>query len=155
CRRSIPALALALSASVTAQAQDRPRFRSGVEVTSIDVTVVDDRGRPIANLKPAEFTVRVDGVPRRVVSADWVSRTSDTPAAPGRSTAPRSPERSNLNDTAGGRLILIVMDQPNIRCGGAVSHRAAINTFIDRLPPSHRVPVVNLGVGGKSVSFTT
>jgi VWFA-related protein len=156
-RRPAPALALALvlCISVTAHAQTRPRFRSGVEVTSIDVTVVDDRGRPIADLKPAEFTVRVDGVPRRVVSADWVSRTSNTPAAPPLD-APRSPERSNLNDSAGGgRLILIVIDQPNMRFGGAVSHRAAINKFIERLEPADRVSVVNLGAGAKSTDFTT
>ena len=151
-RRSVPALALTLSVCVTAHAQDRPRFRSGVEVTSIDVTVVDDRGRPIPDLTLAEFIVRVDGVPRRAVSAEWVSRIANTP---GRATVPTSPQNPGANDTAGGRLILLVIDQPNIRFGGTIGHRAAINHFIDRLQPSDRVSVVNLGAGGKSVDFTT
>jgi VWFA-related protein len=137
---------------MSAQAQNRPQFRSGVEVTSIDVTAVDNRGRPISDLKPGEFLVHVDGLPRRVVSADWISRTANTS---GRSTAPPSPEGSSSNEAGSGRLILIVIDQPNIRFGGAIGHRAAINKFIDRLQPSDRVGVVNLGVGGKSVSFTT
>jgi VWFA-related protein len=137
---------------MSAQAQNRPQFRSGVEVTSIDVTVVDNRGRSIPDLKPGEFLVRVDGVPRRVVSADWMARTSNTS---GRSTVPPSAKGSSSNEAGSGRLILIVIDQPNIRFGGTIGHRAAISTFIDRLQPSDRVGVVNLGVGGKSVSFTT
>lgn len=151
-RRSVPALILALSVCVTAQAQNRPQFRSGVEVTSIDVTVLDNRGHAIPDLNPAEFLVRVDGVPRRVVSADWISRTSNTS---GRSTVPPSPKGSGSTEAGSGRLILIVIDQPSIRFGGAIGHRAAINKFIDRLQPSDRVGVVNLGVGGKSVTFTT
>src|SRR6266480_3244968 len=58
-RRSVPALILVLSVCTPAQAQNRPQFRSGVEVTSIDVTVVDNRGRSIPDLKPGEFLVRV------------------------------------------------------------------------------------------------
>ena len=38
----------------------------------------------------------------------------------------------------GGRLILLVIDQPNIRFGGAVGLRRAVNGFIDRLQPSDR-----------------
>src|SRR6266480_3840330 len=151
-RRSVPALILVLSVCMPAQAQSRPQFRSGVEVTSIDVTVVDNRGRPIPDLKLGEFLVRVDGVPRRVVSADWISQTSN---ASSRSTVPPSRQGSSSNEAGSGRLILIVIDQPNIRFGGTIGHRAAINKFIDRLQPSDRVGVVNLGVGGKSVSFTT
>jgi VWFA-related protein len=139
---------------VAAHGQSQPRFRSGVEVTSLDVTVVDNRGRPIPDLTPAEFTVRVDGAARRVVSAEWVPLTSVVTA--GRPNLPPSPEGYSSNEsTSGGRLILIVIDQPNIRPGGAVGHRAAINTFIDRLQPSDRVGVINLGLGARSVSFTT
>ena len=50
-----------------------PRFQASVEVTAIDVTVVDDRGKPVSGLTPADFSVRIDGSPRRVVSAEWVT----------------------------------------------------------------------------------
>ncbi len=48
---------------VVAQQQPppKPSFQSSVEVTSLDVTVVDDRGKPITNLTPADFNVRIDG----------------------------------------------------------------------------------------------
>ena len=53
--------------------QQPPCFQSSVEVTPVDVTVVDNRGQPIRDLSPADFSVRIDGSPRRVVSAEWVS----------------------------------------------------------------------------------
>ena len=100
--------ALSPARFVPAHAPDQPKFRSGVEVTSIDVKVVDGSGRPIAKAIPDS-----------------------------------------------GRLVLIVIDQPNIRFGGAIGHRAAINKFIDRLHPSGPIGVINLGAGARSSSFTT
>src|SRR5262245_23501961 len=66
------------------QPQQPPRFQTSVEVTPVDVTVVDDRGRPVADLTPADFNVRIDGNPRRVVSAEWVSLVTAPSAAPAR-----------------------------------------------------------------------
>ena len=65
-----------------------PRLTSGV---------VDDRGKPITNLTPADFVVRIDGTPRRVVSAEWVALDSDAGAARRRrrrtATAPTRAQR--------------------------------------------------------------
>jgi len=60
----VPGIVLAAMA-VHAQQPQTPVFRSSVELTSIDVGVVDDRGRPVMGLVPAEFTVQIDGVARR------------------------------------------------------------------------------------------
>jgi VWFA-related protein len=134
------------------RAQDQtPRFRSGVDVTSVDVTVVDDRGRPILGLKPEDFTVQLDGNPRRVISADWVALTA--PAGP-KPAPPPEGYSSNEGGTTGGRLILMVVDQPNIRFGGFVGIRNAVNGFLDRLQPSDRVALVGIGPGAPSVPFT-
>jgi len=101
-------------------------------------------------LVPAEFTVQIDGVARRVVSADWVSLvTTARPAAP----PPPEGFSSNENST-GGRLILIVIDQPNIRFGGAAGIRRAVDGFIDSLQPSDRIAVVGIGPGPPSTPFT-
>ena len=134
-----------------ARAQDQtPRFRSGVDVTSVDVTVVDERGRPILGLKPEDFTVRLDGTARRVISADWIALT--TPEGP---KPPPPPEGYTSNEGGtGGRLILLVVDQPNIRFGGFVGIRKAVNGFIDRLQASDRVALVGIGPGAPSVPFT-
>lgn len=139
------------AATLAAQQPQIPVFRSGVEVTSLDVGVVDDRGRPVTTLTPADFTVQIDGEARRVVSADWVSLV--TPAKPDAKPAP--PGFSSNEHSTGGRLILIVVDQPNIRFGGGIAIRSAVNGFIDHLQPSDRVAIAGLGPGGPpSTPFT-
>jgi VWFA-related protein len=135
-----------------AQSQPQtPVFRSSIEVTTVDVGVVDRDGKPIVDLAPSDFSVQVDGAPRRVVTAEWVSLV--TPAKP---DAPPPPPGYSTNENAtGGRLILIVIDQPNIRFGGAAGLRRAVNTFIDRLQPSDRIAAVGIGPGSNSTPFTS
>jgi hypothetical protein len=144
----VPAIVLA-AMTVHAQQPQTPVFRSSVEVTSLDVGAVDDHGRPVTGLGPADFTVQIDGATRRVVSADWVSLvTPSRPAAP-------LPEGFTSNEhSTGGRLILIVIDQPNIRFGGAAGIRKAVDAFIDSLEPSDRIAVVGIGPGPQSTPFT-
>src|SRR5213592_1726476 len=111
-----------------------PRFQTGVELTSMDVTVVDDGGKPVTTLTPADFNVRMDGNPRRVVSAEWVSLVTPPASAP---AAPPPPDGFTTNEHAtGGRLIVVAVDEPNIRFGGALGIARAANGFIDRLLPS-------------------
>jgi len=84
------------------------------------------------------------------VSAEWIPLS--TP--PGVALTP-PPESYSSNDNAtGGRLILIVVDQPNIRFGGTLAIRKAMNAFIDRLEPTDRVAVLGIGPGSPSTNFT-
>jgi hypothetical protein len=78
--RTVVLCALVMLAVRAAAGQQPPRFQSSVDVTSVEVTVVDGSGRPVVDLQPRDFAVRVDRSPRRVVNAQWVSR------ATGRST---------------------------------------------------------------------
>jgi VWFA-related protein len=131
--------------------QQPPRFTSSVEVTSLDVAVVDDRGKPIADLTPADFVVRIDGNQRRVVSAEWISLVTPESASP--ATPPPDGFTTNASST-GGRLIVLAVDQPNIRFGGALAISKAAGAFIDRLSPSDRVAVAGIGVGAPATTFT-
>src|SRR3954469_26034955 len=75
-KQACVALAVLLLASpafaqAPAQAQE-PTFRTGVDVITVDVGAVDSRGQPVTDLHAPEFTVKVDGQPRRVVTADIV-----------------------------------------------------------------------------------
>ena len=139
-----------LIASTTVEGQ-QPVFRSSVELTSIDLSVLDDRGNPVTDLKPGDFRVRVDGSDRQVISADWVAlETQEQPSAP-----PPPPGYSANANATGGRLILLVVDQPNIRFGGALAIRNAVNGFIDRLGPSDRAAVIGIGQAAPSTPFTS
>jgi VWFA-related protein len=142
---------LVAAAGAQQQPPARPSFQSSVEVTSLDVSVVDDRGKPVPNLTPADFAVKIDGNARRVVTAEWVPLSGD--AGP---TAPAPPDGYSTNESAtGGRLIVIAVDQPNIRFGGAMAIAKAANGFIDRLTPSDRVAVAGIGLGAPATTFTS
>jgi VWFA-related protein len=141
---------------VTAHAGQAPQtqtpvFRSSVEVTTVDVGVVDRNGKPISDLTPSDFTVQIDGTERRVVTAQWISLV--TPAKP--EGPPPPPSYSTNEGLTGGRLILLIVDQPNIRFGGMMALRQSVNNFIDRLQPNDRVAAIGIGPGGVATPFTS
>jgi len=127
-------------------------FRSSVEVTSLDVSVVDDRGKTLLNLAPADFVVRIDGNARKVVSAEWVPLVTESTS---KETAPPPEGYSTNESSTGGRLIVLAIDEPNIRFGGASGIAKAANAFIDRLSPSDRVAVAGFGIGAPATAFTS
>ena len=130
--------------------QQTPRFQSSVDVVPVDVAVVDDRGRPVQDLTPAHFTVQIDGQPRRVVSAAWISLLTDRPQA-----AARVPDGFTSNEqAANGRLIVLAVDQPNIPFTALRGIRDTLTSFLDRLPASDRIAVIGFGAGAASVPFT-
>ena len=145
------AVAAWLSAStLQLSGQETPRFQSSVELTSLDVTVVDGQGRPIEHLLPSDFAVRIDGQMRHVVSAEWVS----LKAPEGRPPAPPPEGYSSNENATGGRLILMVIDQPNIPFAAGARMASAVGAFLDHLEPSDRVAAVALGQGGMATPFT-
>ncbi len=137
--------------SLLGEAQ-QPRFQATVDVIPIDVTVVDGRGQQLRDLTAADFTVKIDGQPRRVITAEWIPMTGQRAAA----AAVRVPEGYSSNEqAANGRLIVIAIDQPNIPFTGVRPLQETLNTFIDRLSPSDRIAVVGFGNGAPSISFTS
>jgi VWFA-related protein len=145
------AVAALLGARAGSAQQPPPRFTASVEVTSVDATVVDDRGQPITGLGPDDFTVRIDGAQRRVLTAQWVSLATERNAA----AAVAVPEGYSSNENAtGGRLIVIAVDQPNIRFGANQAISRAAGAFLDRLSPSDRVAITGFGLGAPVTPFS-
>src|SRR4029077_17359337 len=141
---------LALDVVALVAQQPTPLFRSGVEVTSVDVGVVDAAGRPIADLGAADFKARIDGQPRRVVSAQWISLVKDAKRAP----ADPLPEGFTSNENkAPGRLIVLAIDDANIRFGGMTQIQRAGTAVIDTLSAPDRISVVGFGDGSPSTGF--
>jgi len=143
-------LALCIAFASAGQSQDTPRFRAGVDLLPIDVTVVDGQGRPVVDLTSGDFTVFVAGTPRKVVSAEWIpmSGLRQVPAE----TAPEGYSSNRL--AANGRLMVLAIDQPNIRVGGVRAIVAALDQFIDRLSASDRLAVVAFGRGTPAIPIT-
>ena len=102
----------ALVAAATATASSQV-FRGGVDVISVDVTVLDRDGTPIENLGPGDFTVKIDGQTRRVVSAALQKPGSAPPRA---AVAPERFFSTNLTPVA-SRKVMFAVDQLQVAPG--------------------------------------
>jgi VWFA-related protein len=150
-RLAILIVSAAAVVSLAAQEQG-PTFRTGVEVIAVDVAVVDARGRPVEDLLAPDFAVKIDGQPRRVVSAEQVR--IDVEAARKQAANPFETLYSTNLVPPNGRMIVIAVDQSQIRVGAA---RPLLNTalkFLDMLSPADRVAFVAYPEPGVYVDFT-
>ena len=132
-----------------------PTFRTGVDLITVDVGVSDQRGRPVTDLLAPDFVVKIDGEVRRVVSAEHVR--IDVEAARRQAKEEAETETfftSNLTPP-NGRMIVIAVDQSNIRAGAARPLLASAAKFLDLLSPADRVAFVSYPEPGVAVDFTT
>jgi VWFA-related protein len=129
----------------------QPTFRAATDLIAIDATVVDERGQPVADLTPDDFTLSIDGQPRRVVSAQFIRQ---DPPGPAPTLAGRRLPFSTNESAVGGRLILLVFDLEGIGIGGGRGAAVAARRFLDQLTPADRVGLVAFP-NGANVEFTT
>jgi hypothetical protein len=54
---------------VSWQAQEIPRFRSGVQLIEVDARVTDRDGKVVRDLTKEDFTLLDDGVPQKIATA--------------------------------------------------------------------------------------
>lgn len=148
------ALAVALSMVMLAAAQEpqppRATFKSTVDLVPVDVSVVDKTGRPVPDLTAQDFTLSVDGKPRTIASAEFISIAVTAEAVPARAI-----EYSSNAGAAGGRLIMLVVDADSIGIGRGKTALEAARRFLGTLNLADRVALVVLPGVGPQVEFTT
>jgi len=159
-------LAVVLATAVVSGAQDpspkpqvpNPVFRAGIELVTVDVTALDGNGRQVTDLTMADFQVDIDGDRRQVTSAEYV-RSADPLRAIGTPHKVVVPDEtfssSNAKGQPSGRLIVILVDQGNIRTGSARAVMNSARKFVDTLTPEDRVAVIAVPGPGELVDFTT
>ncbi len=143
----------ASAAQPGAAAQDQPRFRSGLDLVTADVVVVDRDGAPVRGLTADDFAVRVDGAPRSIVSVQFVEFGGASGASGGAPAASSSLYATN-EEAGRGRLLVFVVDQGNIRAGGGRSALLRAAALLDRLTPADRVALFTLPGPGPAIPFT-
>ena len=147
------AAAVALSAAQAPQQppgvqQPTSTFRSTVDLVPVDVNVLDRAGVPIANLTADDFTLKVDGKPRRIASAQFITASRTVEQAP-------QPRDFSANPpSAGGRLIMLVVDQGNIGVAHGKTAMDAARRFVNRLTSADRVGLVTIPGAGPQINFT-
>jgi VWFA-related protein len=146
-------------------APPQPVFRAGIELLTVDVTALDGEGRQVTDLKPTDLVVEVDGDPRQVISAEFVALVD--PRRPMMTAADRDRAReaaqvtedpyvsANNRGAPPGRLILLLIDQGNIRTGAARQAMEQARRFVDALQPEDRVGVAAVPAPGELLDFTT
>lgn len=138
------ALSLAISLDAAPQ-QSPPVFRSGVDLLTVQASVMDKDSRPIRDLKASDFTVTVSGQPRKVVFARFNGTDATGVYAPSPSgaaaTGPSVPAVS-------GRLVMFVVDRDTIRTGSEKPLLEAGSRVLDALAPSDAVGLLGLPTGG-------
>lgn len=139
--------------TVASAAQDqRQRFRSGVDLITVDVAAVDSKGRPVEDLKPGDFVVKVDGKARPTVSAELIKVERGKPVAPSR------PVDALITSNAAPknvRRIIVAVDQTLITPGSIAPLQKTAREFIGRLSPDDYAAFVVFPEPGPRIDFTT
>jgi len=148
CRPAHLVLALVL-ALATVGGQQSPTFKSGVQVVLLDVSVVDQSGRPVVGLVPADFVVTVDRRQRPVVTAqflqyDTTSRVQTASPSSDSAATPRGAAATPVRPALVPRSLLIVIDEDNLETADGILARRTAENLIDRLMPEDRVGVTTI-----------
>jgi VWFA-related protein len=133
-------LALLAGAVVYAQQPGQPVFRAGVELVTIDVVATGRDGRPIHDLKAADFELLEDGKRQEIRAFQFINFSmapADAPPPPGVVT----------NDVEPGGIFALVLDEIGYYVTEVQDVRRAAERFLGRaLQPHDHVAVVRSGV---------
>jgi VWFA-related protein len=145
------ALVSLLIASGQAQDSQLQRFRGGVDLIAIDVSAVDSKGRPVEDLKPGDFVVKVDGKVRPTVSAELLKVERGKAAA----TRPVDALTSTNQAPQNARRIIVAADQTLMTPGSLAPLQRTASQFVERLAPEDYAAFVAFPEPGPRVDFTT
>ncbi|MCC7035387.1 MAG: VWA domain-containing protein [Acidobacteria bacterium] len=131
----------------------QPIFRSGVDLITIDVVVVDGDGEQMPALTADDFAVEVDGQPRAVLSAQYFE--GAPPLVPGSRDAAAAARAAAVPADPNANQIILAIDVGSTSPASRDQVLAAANAVLDRLPPADRVATVALPLRMAEFTFTT
>ena len=137
--RALAAIALAVWAQLAAARQEPFTERVEVARVLVDARVFDASGRPVSDLGPSDFAVRIAGKPVRVESAEWVG------GAPGETQPPLEPGAAVPSADSPGRLVvfLVQKDFEPLRILGLMQVSLMVETLLRPLTRDDRVAVLS------------
>jgi VWFA-related protein len=103
-------LSLTLAVLLGLTVAQQPQFKSGVQLLTIEASVRDKAGNPVADLKPADFTVTIDGKPRTVVFAQYFHSEASTIVTSSDPTVGRY-ETNTSPDSPAGHVVVFAIDR--------------------------------------------
>ena len=133
-------VAVAGLAAAGGEGKFQPTFRSGVELVTIDVVATDRSGRPVHDLKAADFELFEDGKSQPIKTFQFI----DASVAPTESILPPG---IVTNDVEPGGIFALVLDEIGFYVNEVQDVRRAAERFLKgALQPHDHVAVVRSGV---------
>ena len=127
------------------QTQQPPAFKTGVDLLTLQASVVDKDRRPVTDLTASDFSVTVEGRARKVLFARFRGKTETAAEAP--ATAGPAGHADNAR-SAGGRVVMFVVDRDSIKKGSEKTLLESSGTVLDGLSPADAVGLLSIPVGG-------
>jgi VWFA-related protein len=118
-----------------AQAQHPPPFTSGVSLVTVDVTVVDNDGRPVPDLTPAEFEITLNNHAQPIRGFSYLRTAQEAMAGavgPSFDAAPVSPAAKAA--TGVGRVFILLVDDLSFTPLAGKDLFTAAQRFVSALP---------------------
>lgn len=131
----------------------QPTFKTTADLLVVETQVVDADGRPLPNLGPSDFRVKVGGRERAVASATLVRYTSGTEGL----TSPSASEAlSALTPEVrpAGRIFVIAVDEYSFRDNQLLPQLQETRSWLDRLQPEDQVALYGFPTGRTLVNLT-
>jgi VWFA-related protein len=130
--------------------QEQPRFRGGVELVRLDVTVLDKQRRLVTGLLATDFEVLVDGKPQPLAGFTAVTLPDAPPGA--RWTQDVVSDVTTNHLASEGRLVVIIMDRSTPNGQPLAAARATALAAIDQLGPTDLAAVVFTAAASRKYS---
>ena len=117
-------------------------------VTTLDVVVTTTDGRSVADVRPDELIVRLNGRPQSVTGVR-VARPATSPVRVG------LPQPYGSNDGVAGRTTAVLVDVARLSSARAEGLRTGLADLTRALPPTDRLALIPLAGDTRPVDFTT
>ncbi len=137
-----------------ALAQGTAGAERATELLSVDFVAVGDDGSPIADLKPSDVTVRINGRKRTLRSLHLVEAAPRGAGAGPDPALPLPPPFGSNDVSSTGRTFYLVLDNDSFRPGRERPLREAVDRFLNGLSPHDRLSLVTMPYGGVEVPLT-
>ena len=121
-----------------------PPSRADSSSLTVEAFVRDASGRPVTGLQPSDFTVSIDGEPRRVLNARMFA-VDDGRVVKAGTPAPRF---ARATDASPGRVVVFAVDRDSIRNGSEKANLETASAMISSFSPADAVGVIGLPAGG-------
>jgi VWFA-related protein len=145
---------LVAGALAAAQSGQRPVFRGGVTLVTVDATVLDHDGQPVPGLTAADFEVRFNGKVQAVRTIDYEQRAAGASAVTAQGLSAGSRQVSNASPKAEPRVFVVLVDDLSYAPGQGKVLFAAASRFVAGLPAGDLVGLATTS-GPGAVNPTT